>query len=95
MTKKDLIASISAGTGLQKREVELVLQLAVGALAKVYKNDDRLEIRGLGTFKTIISKPHIGNDFVNKKPMVVPSKKKLVFKMSPMFPDYVANYDAD
>ena len=51
MTKADLIIAIAEKLNLNARQAEIAVNLVFTMMADTLKNDDRIEIRGFGTFK--------------------------------------------
>ena len=50
MTKADLILAIAEKLNLQTRQAEMMVNLVFTMMSDTLKNDDRIEIRGFGTF---------------------------------------------
>jgi integration host factor subunit beta len=50
MTKADLIDLIAEAASLQHRQSEIVVNLVFDMMAEALKQDDRVEIRGFGSF---------------------------------------------
>jgi integration host factor subunit beta len=50
MTKADLVNVISEKAKLQHRQAEVVVNLVFDLMADALKKDDRIEIRGFGSF---------------------------------------------
>ncbi len=50
MTKADLINIIAQKVNLQNRQAETVVNLVFDMMADTLKKDDRIEIRGFGSF---------------------------------------------
>jgi len=51
MNKSDLIEALSKDTGLPKGKAEEVVKTVFNTMANALADGDRVEIRGLGTFK--------------------------------------------
>ncbi len=51
MTKTELIEALSNETGLPIRKAEEVVKAVFKSMANALTNNDRVEIRGFGTFK--------------------------------------------
>ena len=50
MTKTQLIDVVSVKTGQKKAEVEVVLESVLGAIAEALHENQRVDIRGFGSF---------------------------------------------
>lgn len=50
MTKADLIELVAQKVHLQNRQAEIVVNLVFDMMADTLKKDDRIEIRGFGSF---------------------------------------------
>lgn len=50
MTKSDIIAEVSHGTGLTKVEVEAVLDGLINSISESLKEGKRVDFRGFGSF---------------------------------------------
>lgn len=50
MTKADLINLVAEKVNLQNRQAEMVVNLVFDLMADTLKKDDRIEIRGFGSF---------------------------------------------
>jgi integration host factor subunit beta len=50
MTKADLISIVAQKVNLQNRQAETVVNLVFDMMSDTLKKDDRIEIRGFGSF---------------------------------------------
>ncbi|MFQ6616135.1 MAG: HU family DNA-binding protein [Fidelibacterota bacterium] len=50
MTKADIVDTVARATGLTKVETEAVMDGVVGTIISALENNDRVELRGFGTF---------------------------------------------
>ena len=50
MIKQDIVDAVSSSTGLSKVEVETVLNHAFDLIIKALEKNDKIELRGFGTF---------------------------------------------
>ena len=51
-TKSDIIDMISERTGVIRKDVSLCMDELINVVTDILKDKDRIEIRGLGVFKT-------------------------------------------
>ena len=82
MTKTDLIQALSKDTGLPIRKAEEVVKAVFNSMANALANNDRVEIRGFGTFKVKHYDGYTGHNPKTGKPITVKPKKLPVFKCS-------------
>ena len=50
MTKADIVNEVSSATGLTKVETEAVLEGIINSIATSLKKNERVDIRGFGSF---------------------------------------------
>jgi integration host factor subunit beta len=80
MNKSDLIETLSKDTGLPIRKAEEVVKAVFNSMANALVNNDRVEIRGLGSFKVKHYDGYTGKNPKTGKPIKVKSKKLPFFK---------------
>ena len=80
MNKSDLIETLSKDTGLPIRKAEEVVKAVFNSMANALVNNDRVEIRGLGSFKVKHYDGYAGKNPKTGKPIKVKSKKLPFFK---------------
>ena len=51
MTRRELIAAVAAAEGITAKEAELAVKTVFASFEKTLINEDRVEIRGFGSFK--------------------------------------------
>jgi integration host factor subunit beta len=51
MTRRELIAAVAAAEGITAKEAELAVKTVFASIKKTLINEDRVEIRGFGSFK--------------------------------------------
>ena len=82
MIKQDIVDNVANATGLTKVEVEAVLNESFSEIIKALSNNEKIELRGFGTFRTNIQKESIrGNPKTGTK-INVPKKRTIKWKMS-------------
>jgi integration host factor subunit beta len=52
VTKADVIDLIAEKTGVMRKDVEMCFQALIDVISETLEKKDRIEIRGLGVFKT-------------------------------------------
>ena len=73
MIKQDIVDNVANATGLTKVEVEAVLNESFGEIIRALSNNEKIELRGFGTFsvkhrlpkKQEIQKPVIPSFYLN------------------------------
>ena len=80
MDKSHLIAALSKDTELPIRKAEEVVKAVFNSMANALANNDRVEIRGFGSFKVKHYDGYIGKNPKTGKPIKVKSKKLPFFK---------------
>ena len=51
MTRRELIAAVAAAEGITVKEAELAVKTVFSSIEQALISEDRVEIRGLGSFK--------------------------------------------
>ncbi|MCG6982588.1 MAG: integration host factor subunit beta [Deltaproteobacteria bacterium] len=51
MTKRELIALVAAAEDITVKEAELAVKTVFGSIKRALQKEDRIEIRGFGSFK--------------------------------------------
>jgi len=80
MTRTELIEALSKDTGLPIRKAEEVVKTVINSMAIALKDGDRVEIRGLGSFKVKHYDGYTGRNPKTVKPIKVKRKKLRFFK---------------
>ena len=92
MNKSDLIEALSKDTGLPKGKAEEVMKTVFNTMANALTNNDRVEIRGFGSFKVKEYKGYKGRNPKTGKPIKVKPKKLPFFKCSRELKERVDTY---
>src|SRR5580658_10258428 len=87
MTKADLVEEVTRVTELPRKESEAVVETIIAAL----QADDKIEIRGFGSFRTRQRRGRTGRNPKTGAKVEVPPKKIPFFKPSKELKDYVNN----
>ena len=82
MNKSDLIDVVRERAGLNSKEAEQVVHTFFNAIANALEKDDRVEIRGFGSFTVKHYKSYTGRNPKTGAPISVPEKKLPFFKVS-------------
>lgn len=81
MTKSDLIETLSIRARLPKKQAELVVNLIFDSMMEALRADDRIEIRGFGSFKVKSYEPYTGRNPKTGEKVEVEAKKLPFFKV--------------
>ena len=75
MTKSEFIIRLSEkNKNLTESDTEIAVNLIFQTIMKSLANDDRIEIRGFGSFGTLKRNPRNGRNPKSGEPVFVPSK---------------------
>jgi len=81
MNRSDLINATKNETTLTKNESEKIVNEFFSAIAHSLSNNERVEIRGFGSFTVNEYKPYVGRNPKTGVKIDVPSKKLPFFKV--------------
>jgi integration host factor subunit beta len=82
MTKSQLVEIVTeklAGS-LSKKDAELIVNTLFQDMGNALKSGDKIEIRGVGSFKTIVRSQRIGRNPKTGERVEVAEKKAIFFK---------------
>ncbi len=81
MTKADLIASIEKSANMTHKQAESVVNICFDSMIKALYDDERIEIRGFGSFANRNYKSYEGRNPKTGKVVKIPPKKVPFFKV--------------
>ena len=81
MNRSDLISAIKNETELTNNESEKIVNEFFGAITQTLAKNERVEIRGFGSFTVNGYKPYVGRNPKTGVKIDVPSKKLPFFKV--------------
>jgi integration host factor subunit beta len=81
MTKADLINVIAEKAHLQHKQAEMVVNMVFDMMSGALKKDDRIEIRGFGSWFVKDYKSYVGRNPKTGTSVTVPPKKLPFFKV--------------
>lgn len=81
MTKADLIAALEKQGNLNHKQAEHIINIAFESMIHALYNDERIEIRGFGSFANRNYKAYEGRNPKTGKIVKVPPKKVPFFKV--------------
>jgi len=82
MIKQDIVDNVAKATGLTKVEVEAVLNESFSQIIKALSNNEKIELRGFGTFSVKHRLPKKARNPKTGKLIYVPEKNKVRFRAS-------------
>ena len=78
MVKSQLVQQLcNMHPNILRKDIEKIFEI----IEALYRNE-AVEIRGFGRFKTVMRKARIGRNPKNSKPVQIPAKKAVKWKMS-------------
>ena len=92
MNKSDLTEALSRDTELPIRKAEEVVKTVFNSMANALTNNDRVEIRGFGTFKVKDHDGYAGRNPKTGEPIKVKAKKLPSFKCGKELKETVDTY---
>lgn len=93
MTKADLVNQISEKAKLQHRQAEIIVNLVFDMMAEALKKDDRIEIRGFGSFVNRSYESYQGRNPKTGAVVQVQPKKVPFFKVGKELKELVDVYN--
>jgi len=85
MRKCEVVRSIVRQTGVETRDVELIVEAFISTVKKEVGNGKRIEIRGFGVFQPKKRKAKAGRDIARNIPVHVPERVEPSFKPSKQY----------
>jgi len=89
MTKADLVDHVVALGDLTRRDGEVIVDTLFESVIEALKADDKVEVRGFGSFRTRQRKPRTGRNPKTGASVEVPAKRVPYFKPSKELRDLV------
>ena len=80
MIKQDIVDNVASATGLTKVEVEAVLNESFSEIIKALSSNDKIELRGFGTFSVKHRLPKKARNPKTGDPIFLPERYVPVFK---------------
>ena len=91
VTKAELVEEVTRVTELPRKESEAVIETIFDSIIAALQSDDKIEIRGFGSFRTRERRGRTGRNPKTGEKVAVPPKKIPYFKPSKELKDYVNN----
>jgi len=94
MTKADLIEEVARVVEFTRKESEIIVEAIFDSVVNALREDDKIEIRGFGSFRTRQRQSRIGRNPKTGARVDVPAKRVPYFKPSKELKDLVNEQDA-
>jgi len=94
MTKADLIEEVARVVEFTRKESEVIVESIFDSVVNALREDDKIEIRGFGSFRTRQRQSRIGRNPKTGARVDVPAKRVPYFKPSKELKDLVNEQDA-
>ena len=89
LTKADLVEEVTRVTELPRKESEAVVETIFESIIQALQSNDKIEIRGFGSFRTRQRRGRIGRNPKTGARVDVPPKRSPYFKPSKELKDVV------
>ncbi|MBV8902982.1 MAG: integration host factor subunit beta [Acidobacteriia bacterium] len=80
MTKSELVEQLAKRLECSKQESDRVLEAVVETLRSALANGEKIDLRGLGSFKVRESKPRQGRNPKTGETIQIPAKRSAAFR---------------
>ncbi len=92
MNRSELIDTLKDRVIVSRKEAEQLVDIFFGSITSTLLNDERVEIRGFGSFTVKKYKPYIGRNPKSGSKIQVPSKRLPFFKVGKELKELVDNH---
>jgi integration host factor subunit beta len=82
MTKADLVEEVSRAIAASRKDAETIVENVFDAIVQALRSDDKIEIRGFGSFRTRRRRGRTGRNPKTGAKVQVPPKRIPYFKPS-------------
>lgn len=89
MTKADLIEEVARVVEFSRKDSEIIVEAIFDSVVRALKEDDKIEIRGFGSFRTRQRLARVGRNPKTGARVEVPAKRIPYFKPSKELKDLV------
>src|SRR5262245_31609307 len=95
MTKADLVEEVIRVADLSKKDAEHVVNTVFGQIMEALKSDDKIELRGFGSFRVRRRRSRLGRNPKTGDRVDVPSKRIPFFKPRKELRDLINDGDGE
>lgn len=93
MTKADLVEEVIRVAVLSKKDAENVVNTVFGQIMEALKSDDKIELRGFGSFRVRRRRSRLGRNPKTGDRVEVPSKRIPYFKPGKELRDLINDHE--
>ena len=93
MTKADLVEEVIRVAVLSKKDAENVVNTVFGQIMEALKSDDKIELRGFGSFRVRRRRSRLGRNPKTGDRVDVPSKRIPYFKPGKELRDLINDHE--
>ena len=94
MTKAELVEEVAGIGNITRHDAEIIVETIFEAVVGALRADDKVEIRGFGSFRTRQRRGRVGRNPKTGEKVEVPPKKIPFFKPSKELKDFVNSSEA-
>jgi integration host factor subunit beta len=91
MTKADLVEEVSRAIESTRKDAESIVETVFGSVIKSLQTDDKIEVRGFGSFRTRRRRGRVGRNPKTGAKVDVPPKRIPFFKPSKELKELINN----
>ncbi len=89
MNKSELIAAVSAHTGMSKKDAEIAVNATFDTITATLVSEEKVQLAGFGSFEVKTRQARVGRNPRTNEAMEIPAAKSPIFKPSKMLKDAV------
>ena len=89
MTKADLIDEVSKLAELTRKDSEVIVETIFDSIVRSLRVGDKIESRGIGSFRTRQRKPRVGRNPQTGEPIKIPAKTVVKARIAKQLKDAV------
>jgi len=89
MTKTELITTLAAASGAEKKQAKIFLESLTALVEKQVKKGGEVPMSGLGKFKVVKRKARMGRNPATGEPIKIPAKTVVKFSVAKNLKDMV------
>ena len=82
ITRRDIIVRISKNTEISQSATKEIIEEFLKAIYEALRNNDRVELRGFGVFKTRMRDRKYARNLQENKPLLLEKRRVVYFKPS-------------
>jgi DNA-binding protein HU-beta len=94
MTKAQLVARLSEGTGMSRKQIDGMLSAMIDTVVKTVKKGESVKVAGLGVFRLRKTKARVGRNPQTGEPITIPARRKVGFSVAKTFKETVLGNSA-